>query len=177
MPWAIKTCFTANRVSKKKIFCMRSYPTSSGRCLFGPSRARVCVKSLNTGKQSINGDDLVRAFILKPNAPCVFSNTRCIIIVYTDANAPRVVGSPSGTSSMHTDVYSWNIHIYICTHRHIIIIICRPSGPISSYTILPLYLTEYDSTDIGKHWRWTKSHKPSYHMMVENGLNRNHVRS
>lgn len=103
---------------EKKIFCMRPYPTSSGRCLLGPSCARVCVKSLNTGKQSINGDDLVRAFILKPNAPsCVFSNTKCIIIVYTaDANAPRAHRWQfySGTSFMHT---------YVNIHRHIILLL------------------------------------------------------
>lgn len=113
MSWAIKTCFTENRVSKKKIFCIRSYPTTSGRCLLGPSHERVCVKSLNTGKQSINGDDLVRAFILKPNAPRVFSNTKCIIIVYTDANALRVVGSPSETSSVCTWTFTHIILYYI----------------------------------------------------------------
>lgn len=63
---------------------MRSYMYPTPRLAdVGP--LRVCVKSLNAGKQSINGDDSVSAFILKPNerAPCVFRNIRkCIIIVY-----------------------------------------------------------------------------------------------
>lgn len=115
---------------------MRSYPTTSGRCLLGPSRARVCVKSLNTGKQSINGDDLVRAFILKPNAPyCVFSNTKCIIIVYTDANALRVVvGSPSETSSVCTWPFTHIILFYI-QHRIKLLLLYAAHHGTSHHTI------------------------------------------
>lgn len=73
-------------------------------------RRRECVKSLNTGKQSINGDDFVSAFILKPRTRhvCVLKHKMHYNCLYTDANAPL-----SWSVGREQPLWS-NVHVCVC---------------------------------------------------------------